>query len=121
MSGRLSNADRKTRREYRRAFKEIRHVYRCNLCRWHVVTVQLDAGVVPDSIACRNPAGCTSPATERIGDPRPWPQGVPWLPEYEWTEPTIKEMDDSQRHGGWMWEHLSQRGLMLRPRAKRRR
>jgi hypothetical protein len=120
MSGRLADGNRKARRDDRRHFRAVRVVFRCLPCGWLTVTTQLDDGVVPETLGCRNPTGCNNTYATNIGDPRPWPAGHPIAATHEWYQPSTAQLDIHQRRGGDLWEHLREGGLLLRPVPKRR-
>ncbi|MBC9005161.1 hypothetical protein [Micromonospora aurantiaca (nom. illeg.)] len=92
------------------------NAYRCPACQSCTVTIDVDAGVTPSTLACRATDSCEGTAFS-LGYPIPeaWPAGVTTQPAWEWYRPGERQLSRLRRRDPEAYEHVVKGGLLLRP------
>lgn len=103
-------------RETEQAFEPRWNYYRCLTCHLCFVTVDVQDGVTPMFLKCRNPRGCEGRmASGMYASPDMWPVIIRGrAPDGVWVRPTKKEARQMKRQYPALYKHVKDGGLILR-------
>lgn len=88
-------------------FKGQKNIYVCRECRGHIVTVDLDEGVTPFLLPCKETLKCVGLMQSSMY--RVYDQEI--KADWEWYKPT---MDERRKLNPFAQEHVTMGGLLLR-------